>query len=294
MIQTGIELVDEAKADLFLSKNYKHNRPMTMSHARYFASKQANGEFLQGTNIRFVRENGEEYLVDGQHRCMAVKLSKIPATFSVTVVDGNAAREYALVDSVIKRRTSQDQLRALGTMADVELPTAVINRYIGALRIIESNFTIPYERASDMTLDQMGDMSEEFRDEMTRFLQITSDANYREVQNALKSTVLAVALVTLKYADPTASESFWKQVVLDDGLNIGDPRKRLHHEITQMTGNSRSIRRNTLLTTIACWNLYATGNSMPKRLFLPKTAPQIAETPYPLEDEPVQPELIAA
>lgn len=109
-MEFSVETVTPELAKDWLGKNL-HNRSMNKERAKQFAGAMSRGEWrANGETIKFAAKNGDQVLIDGQKRILAVLLSGM--TVEMPVVRGLSMDVQDTVDLGEPRRLSHSlQLR---------------------------------------------------------------------------------------------------------------------------------------------------------------------------------------
>lgn len=265
-----------------LGDNFQNNRKLRQPNVTRFADALSGGYFVAGSTIRFTINDGKLTLVDGQHRLSAIAQSdcdKVPLT--VVVSPGDAAKEYALIDTIQMARSSTDSLIALDGDAK-SYPRATLGAYAAAINIIARNFEAkPKHAVSRLETAKVFDTFKPEIAQCEKVLGSVAPMPGTTTRGIFKASVLSVVLVTAKYTTKEKWTEFWLPVRTDDGLRVGDPRKRLHMVLSQPTpGGTIGVRR-LINASIKLWNAYQEGRELQK-LYLDGEMEKIVGTPYPM------------
>lgn len=240
--------------------------------ARHLHEQMMAGRFI-GRTVLITAVNGEvEYLLDGQHRLMALARGGVPpAEFIVNRYRVEGRKEAAIIFG----KLDQGLKRRLGDVANAyELfdltgfkARGPINKVAAAYKMIETDFGYGLN-AGHAFLDL--DVTVGHVVEWAPYGHLFYDAIGRGGIRALitKAPVMGVALLTLK-AEPEQAADFWHQVNQNDGIGRHDPRARLHRWLyeSRMKGatptQGRVYTNSTFaLTAAKCWNSYLEGKSV--------------------------------
>jgi len=264
-----------------LGENFHNNRKLRQANVSRFAAAISGGYFVAGSPIRFTYDNDKLTLVDGQHRLSAIVQSGCTVPVTVIVSSNDAAKEYALVDTIQQTRSSADALIALDEDAK-EFGYTALTVYVSAVNVIARNFSPRFDPVSRLiTAKFFGEFKPQIAqcDEAFGAVGIMQGTTSRGV---FKSPPLAVALATAKHIERSKWEEFWVKVKTDDGLRLGDPRKRLHVYLSQPSNAGKTGQAQLLNATVKLWNAYMEGRELQK-LYLDGEMERIVGTPYPMQ-----------
>lgn len=239
------------------------------------------GRFVQGTPVFFcVLPDRTQYIVNGNHTLEAIAYSGKPQllTFIFLHVASfeEAAEIYSCFD-VHKARTFSDALKATGRTEKIPLAKQVS----AAVKLIMQDFKYnPRNVEANSSRLSNFDVVDEYEAAAIQLHDAMKTApgfNQRLVQ---RQAVLAVALECLRY-QPTRGVAFWGDLVKDDGLVEGDPRKTLLRWLVEhpATGKSTEI----YLMARACahaWNTWFKGGSITQIRIRPVGKMVIIGTPW--------------
>lgn len=275
-----IDMTPEA-ATRALGENFHNNRKLRRANVKRFTDALSGGYFVAGSTIRFTYDDGKLTLVDGQHRLSAIAQSgcdKVPLT--VVVSPGDAAKEYALIDTIQVPRSAADSLAALDANAKTYPVTSLV-AYTAAVNVIARNFRVRRDGISRLVTAKV---FAEYEDEIARCHEVFGAAKRMPGTPSLglfKQSALSVVLVTAKYVGREKWDDFWIPVWTDDGLRTGDLRKRLHTILSQPSAGGSKDSDYTLKATVKLWNAYQEGREI-KTLRLGGEVEKIVGTPYPM------------
>ncbi len=234
---------------------YDAQRPADIKTVRYYASEMRLARFKQYTQVELDELEGQKYLIDGQHRLLAVIESGIPQRFALLEVSVGTREEldyrYAQTDRG-KSRTITDQYRSLSLPSEFGLTETQTNALGSAVMFISGDF----QRLSNKGIS-LEDRLAQMRDYSiyaSYFYEVTAGA-IREIYPTLnRLSTLAVAIITYRYSAEQFGvakiDDFWQGVATDDGLQVGDPRKVAHRHLLRvgMVGGAVNSRYNERMT----------------------------------------------
>lgn len=237
---TRIIEVTPTVAQKWISEHkYEAQRPPDMGVVHYYASEMRLGRFKQFTQVELDELEGLKYLIDGQHRLLAVVESGIPQRFNLLEVPVKTREEldyrYAQTDRG-KARTVGDQYRSLSLPAEFGLTETQTNALGSAVMFIRGDF----QRSSNkgVSLEDKLALMREYSIFAGYFYEVTA-GSIREISPTLtRQSTLSVALITYRYSAEQFSvakvDNFWGGIATDDGLQVGDPRKVAHRHLLRV------------------------------------------------------------
>ena len=271
-------------AQKLIDLNFENNRNMRRQAVKRFSNMIERGEFVAGSPIRVNVQNGKVVLVDGQHRLTAVIDCGIPTAFTLVMASNDGvAEEYAKLDTNMTPRSLSDAIRALD---DGEVSSnAALATYAAACRLIAGNFNNVNLRTISKfeVYSLMREYAKEIGATHEWFGNLTPSARRAGDQGFgfYRSGVLAVAIVTARYANIAVAEDFWRKAWQDDMLRSADPRKRLAEYLrVPQEHASQQAQIKTASVAAKCWNSFVAGDDI-LLLRTPAVLPAIALTPYP-------------
>ncbi len=283
-----LEKVTPKKAREWLNHNvFERQRNMRPRHRDNLATEIQEDRFIQGTQIHFVRCEGDRFLVNGQHTLSATEKAGVPVTLSVLISDADTMEEVAALYSRHDNHLSRsilDAIKARDLHNQIGMSLKQAQRVAGAVRFIRSGF-----RRSDSNISREDVLSEirNWEEEGSAFFEAIKKSHLAH-SLITKAPILSVALVTIRHEE-TEALKFWKQVAKDDGLKRGDPRKALH-EFINMTrvrqgpfirGGNVVTQAYTARAVATAWNAFFSGKSLTRiHIHDPDREILIKGTPY--------------
>lgn len=234
---------------------YESQRPPDKKQVEYYASEMRLQRFKPLTQIEIDILEGRKYLIDGQHRLLAVASCGIPQRFAVLEVPAKSREEidyrYAQTDRG-KSRTVTDQYRALSLPLEFGLTETQTNALGSAVMFIRGNFQNSTNKG--VSFEEKLALMREYSVYAEYFYEVTAGA-IREIAPTLnRQSTLAVALITYRYSADKFGvakiDEFWQGVATDNGLQVGDSRKVAHRHLLRSgiiggAGTSRYAERVT-------------------------------------------------
>lgn len=267
---------------------YPKQRPLKPAVVARYRDAMREGTFGAKTSIQFARVEGEMYLIDGQHRLAALVQAETPIQFIVVT------HEFASLDALYlhfstidggSNRTNVDYLTVTGTLAKLGINGTDASRLSGAVRLIATGFDYKFTALNKLAVREQ---IEEYALEYTAYMESLKGAPNPIRKLAFRSPVIAVALVTYRYAEDRA-RNFWPQMWADDGLAAVDPRKKLLERlrstalITTGTGQGAQIIsiNRMVRETANAWNAWFEGRTLQTLKCNDENAPfHLSGTPY--------------
>lgn len=289
----GYQLVDPALAQLILTEcKYPRQRKLMDDRVEFLAEQLEKGNWeTTAITVLHCQENGHDYLVDGQHRLNAILIAGKPGTLCLIMEDKATMAE---VDAAYRRldghrpRTLQDRLRA-SDLSDVTFLNDWEIRQLGhAVAVLATGFgeNNPHDRRRNPVAredDLRIQLIREWADDARKFFDCLKGCNHAE-RNAFRNpTLIAVALVTIRYR-PQEATRFWTTIAQNDGLERDTPewvfRNRVFAE-----GQTGQQRTEWARKIAVCWNHYFKGNRSLKAVIVknPGANIELLGTPYSYE-----------
>jgi hypothetical protein len=242
--ETETLVIDPSTANtLIANSNFEVQRRLRKNHVRRILDRIQEGEWTSGIQpVAFVFATEEQtvYNVNGQHTLHAIAECEEGVRMDVRSFEGSdreyAGKIFSFFDRQ-QRRSSKDNIQAFGLDEESGLSQTKLGHISAAVKFIRGGFTKP-----DAPGLRMEDHVNDVRDWMLwgkDFYETTADVP-REVKDCLhRSPVLAVGLVTFRYAQ-TLAEKFWYQTAWIDRIAMNDPRHTLHDWLLRynLTGGS--------------------------------------------------------
>lgn len=266
-------------------------RPTKASHVAFLAECMRRGEFETGQLV-FRSWNGRRFLIDGQHRLLAVVATGIPQAMTTVecIVPSfeDVQTAYARLDrgSV---RSMQDVLGAFGLDEALDLTRTQIGWFAAAIVIVGNGFArrgggkggvVAYLRRSAETRERL---MRQFDGPARSYLAAIAASPHSISKRLSTAPVMGVGLVTFKHAAHRA-DIFWRLVARNDGLRAGEPAHALVNFLIDkpVIGLGEAYYSRAVA---AAWNAFWDEREL--RLIRPadETKPiKIAGTPYDGDD----------
>lgn len=221
-----------------------------------------------GFPITFVLfEDGTVWLVDGQHRLMAIYESGQTVQIKINVIEVTDERHaraiYSGFDKSDSTRSDSELLDGANIMERHGISRDTARSAFRAMVLLQNNM----EPARGVTIEGWNARSTEARmqslgewiNEIKAYETACKDAETWLKRKLYGAGCMAVALYTLRHQRIKAIE-FWSSVANDDGLSKGDPRKTLLDDFKNRSNNAGNIRQSVQQPSLA-WNAWWKGES---------------------------------
>lgn len=284
---------DDAKA-LIKSTNYDNQRAVRPAHVQKLANAMRNGTFGQKSTLHFAVLEGYAFLIDGQHRLVAIEHSGIAQCFTIVMHECSNEDEVRALYSKFNRdlrRTPQDVLRAYGLHTQFGKRNDLFRGFFGSTGMVTGGF-IPditrlslanreyYSLALQLQDDELrASIANSWIKEAVMFNDDIREGDYLNRSKLLRIGVFAVALVTYRFAGRVAQD-FWREIALDDGLRRGDPRKTLLLFLLNNKANKFPDHLIARYVAVAWNHAYKGHDSTLLRVLHPNRPIQIEGTPH--------------
>lgn len=274
----------EAEA-MLVSYKYEHQRKPSKPWVKYLAEEMRAGTFDQSTTVRVSRVNGTGYLIDGQHRLMAVIESGLPQRF--VIVENKESDPDRIADMYTRidqnrKRTTDERFRTLDLADRWGITPTQVNQLGAAVRLIHVGWSstvtsVPLHQDDHLKL--MDDYASAYAD----FLLVAMTSGGIKTRGILvalrRAATVSVGIITFRYSRDKYGDlvdKFWDGAINDDGVANSDPRKfaNRHMNETGMIGGTLVSNRSQIMTPrassrilAACFNDYVQGKyrkQMPK------------------------------
>lgn len=214
---------------------YNHQRAIRKHHVEALAEEMRYGRFVQGTQIRIASYGGRMMLVDGQHRLAAVELSGLSQTFTVLEVVAESEDEVAWMygyTDIGMRRTAGDLYSALGLAEELNLSKRDVDNLSAAIIFMTSGCMRNKSGVNAPHRDEIVTHMRFYAEYMREYVDLLQECERRMRNAATRAASLSIVLLSLRFSKPRAESrgdpsvvEFWRGVVFDDGIQIGDARK---------------------------------------------------------------------
>lgn len=247
-------------ADVLITWKYDGQRALDRAWVSSLAGAIERGE-LTRIDIELAVVNGHRYLVDGQHRLHALASQHPERVLTARVTETvcrdmqDVAKLFATIDRG-RIRTHAQMFTALGVPEQLGLTDRQARLLTYALTLIDSEFGEDENGALERTRSSLyrAKLAETWALEAVAFFDAISGASRGTRDYLTRAPVMAVALVTFRHQEPTATE-FWRQIALDDGLTKGQPEHTLLRWLRDTP--SRMHKSVTYARYVAmAWNAY--------------------------------------
>jgi hypothetical protein len=215
---------------------YERQRSLNQGYVRQYALAMRTGDFRVGTVVSFAVWQGKRYLINGQHTHHAIVLAGTPLLLGIEEIAVESYEEiaawYTKYDR-LNQRTLDQAYHAHNLSDQVKLNKSQTLQLGACLPLLAAGFD-PIPKTQGTLRMYVGSPEirmafiREWSEEAERFFEIIKGAPGGLCMNLRRAPVMATALVTLRYTG-TDAETFWRNVVWDDGLAATDPQKHLNY-----------------------------------------------------------------
>ena len=269
MKMTPIQAAEILQANMFPGQ-----RSLRKDHIRQLAITMKNGRFNAGSVIQFAHVDGDQYLIDGQHRLAACVQSGASQVFSVINHHCDDMEEAKKLYVAIDRgamRTTRDAIKAYGLDQVFGGLRAQVLQTLTSSAAVATGGCFIVRSGSRQRGSAYKDYSLLFRDQ--RILSTIVNAWLPEAklidqmfdhidikaQNMLRTpAAFVIMLYTYRY-EPDISDLFWRELAIDDGLKRGDARKTLREYLMDTRSYGR-VRKQSLMPMLrnvaSAWNSF--------------------------------------
>jgi len=252
--------------DMIEAADFQVQRKLRRNHVRAIKNRIQEGEWRSGIQpIAFCISKPEKrvYNVNGQHTLHAIAEAgnQIKMDLRSFMVDGRegAAKIFSFYDRQ-RKRSARDNIQAFGLDEESGLSQTKLGHISSAVKFIRGEFKRP--DAEGLKMEEHVHDVRKWMWYGKKYYETTADV-YREVKDCLhRSPVLAVGLVTFRYA-PKVAERFWYQVAWCDRIGRFDPRRTLQDWLLRynLAGGSETEGRQISKAKMArgverAWNHY--------------------------------------
>jgi len=230
------QVTPELAKEWLLKYNYERQRAIRSTHVAMLSVEIKNGRFREKTQISFCRIGEDYYITNGQHTLSAIVHSGISVVLSVIVTDvvnmKEVADNFARHDTHLTRQLS-DSLHAheldnyfdiTKTQLKLVAAAALYYSYLIGETKTQSTARLSNDQKLNMVM-QHGELATA----VVRMLEGSTNVSYL----TRKTTLACVMLIY--YYEPELAKSFFVDMVRDDGLQQGDPRKTLLELLKETT-----------------------------------------------------------
>jgi hypothetical protein len=251
--------VSPEQAQTWLQKNnYAKQRQIKEQWVDHLVVEMQNNRFIVGTTIHFAIFNRRDILINGQHSLSAIVKFGKPVILGIHKTHVNTEDEVDLLYSrhdFLLGRSITDAFSAVNLPDKTDLAIYQCKLTSAALNIIKGKFfkTKQFKPSRDELIKEVL----EWADEAQIYFSLIGGCSQNIFGKLLRSSTIAVALVTIRYARAKA-EQFWREVAQDDGLRRYDPRKIFHDFL--LSQDKPPLQ--TCFIAAHCWNAFVDGKEI--------------------------------
>lgn len=280
--------VDAILAEKMLTHLHPDQRKVNTRRVTRYALAMKNGGWSPlSESIVFGRvgDKGEYVLLNGQHRLLAVIESGVAIKFTVEYAtfdsDESMRHAYALLDGGLERN-EEARIKAVGVHDNIGVTASIARKGLAAIKLIAWDF----DHAASNNVDRAVWTSLYDEEKALLFFKNEIRGYYKAIQSARKTLlsslltrpVMAIGLVTFKYAQFDA-HNFWNAVAYPLELKRGAPEFALNEYLKDdyRVGTNADILPHCKRIA-AAWNAYAQGRTISSLRAVDGTNIQVACT----------------
>jgi len=262
---TNTVITPEMASDLLSKNNYMSQRNLNKSHVVMLRRAIESGDFHIGSVCVARDENGDEFLMNGQHQLNAVLLSGVP--IKATVIEAHCptradlSRLFAQFD-VGRNRSLTDIVTAEVGSASVKWHWRTGSLVAASLNILLDNKNQSrYEKAANVTRHiPVGNFVNQFMDESTKHI--------------WKAPVIA-AMIKTYWKDREVAKDFWNGVAYGEMLKSTDARMVLREYLISIKNQKSAAqsRKEIIAKCVTAWNAYRCGKKTSLKYFADRPIP---------------------
>ena len=272
--QESVIAPDDAKR--ILSHLFWNMRDVTANRLESYCRLMTDGYWVPGFTITLAVFEGREYLLDGQHRMLALINYGKPLRFNVKRYFCSTKQQVETVYQVTdqgKSRTKLDTMVSAGAGKNLEIGRQKLSRATSAVSTIYRKFGRVATRLegeawhfANNPLMQSHILEEGWGDAIRGYFESIQGA-YPEMSrrqgNLNRSITIAIGLLTFR-ADAAKAFKFWKGIGRFQSLEENDPRVTAARYLmsTDMKREGGIPRHHHAKAILSCWNAFAQNRSL--------------------------------
>lgn len=234
---------------------YDGQRPVRWYRVDLLASALNRGDFRPGT-ISFMQVGHEHFLIDGQHRLLALVRAQLPATFNILREVGRSmddvAAAYGRIDPIGGGRSLTDVYTAHGLVKKTGMTATQVSQTGRAMKLILTGFSQIQGNSNVRLADTTLRMFDDWYPTARLVFDIITGSRRSLHRSLAKADTLPLLLVIMRYCTAEA-RPFIEAVAGDDGLQKGTPEKVLVDLLGE--GNPKAFPPHVFVRYVAsCWN----------------------------------------
>lgn len=273
-----IQLTAKGAEKLLQYTHYEKQRGLKFSNLDMLYREMNDEAFVPFSMIILAHEDGQFFLIDGNHRLNALMNTGGTTGFWLQVIESDLSKDtlYSVLDSG-RERTNYDGLHALGTFDEFESKYRIST--VGAVKKIyagmESNAQL---KRSAVELDRL--MQPWLKLAREYFSLINKHPNAKHMRS---TKLVSVGMLTLRY-QPEKARCFWSGIAQDDGLAQDDPRKYIVKQFGEAQSPLKLLNsiyeHEAAMMLSRCWNAYYEGKTLKRFVYDKNAKVALLGTPY--------------
>jgi hypothetical protein len=270
IICEGVETITPERAKRILDAcKYPGQRRVNDSTVAVYAGMMRRDLWDLADPITFAELDGRFYLVNGQHRMMAIILYGEAVVFRIAVNHCKTMDEvralYWRFDTVMRRRTNTDIVRVSDVAGKHGVSSATATAVYTAAGIITNGFVIPSSGTTkDVVKQRVVDLRINACEPFwpaAKMLEECFKVCDKDLRRPLtRATTFAVALITMMH-QPEKAKAFWGGTATNDGLRRNDPR---HTFVRDLLSRDNSVGKHgqAMYAAAVAWNAFYTNKNL--------------------------------
>ncbi len=232
---------------------YEMQRDVQPHHVNQLAEAMERDQFVPATSIYVAHFQGNQFLLDGQHRLSAIVRCKKPQWFGVTEYFFESQESIAWAYGHLDRnmvRSFAALVKAMELDKKADITPANYKRLRAGIAFLVSGCRHNVSTSKPINDQDLIDYTLTYAPHMRSFVDLLKNAESRMRYAVLRSSSLAIVLLSLRFSapyaalrgDPSVTE-FWEGVIFDDGIQLGDPRKVANRHLVASVMNASTNHR---------------------------------------------------
>jgi len=276
--------ITPARAKKILSCTYWDMRDVRKKKLADYSALIEQGYWVSGMTISIAVIGKREYLIDGQHRLLALISNEKTMSFKITRYYCSTREQVDTIYQIIDQnavRSKLDTMMSAGSCKKLELSKQKLGKATSAVSMIYRQFGRAGNRLegeawqfSNNPLMEAIILSEKWGDAIRGYFESIQGAMTemtRREGNLNRSICIAIGLLTFR-ADPVKAYKFWKGVGKFHLLEEDDPRFTAGRYImaTNMNREGGIQRYKHARSILSCWNAYAENRKLTRIMVVEK------------------------
>jgi hypothetical protein len=254
--------------NIFQNLNHDRNRRFDARRADSIAYAMMEGDVDETETVVFCVWEEKTILVDGQHRMWSVTQLDEDWEFTVNYKKVDTFEEvcatYAGQDLGSSRSTSECA-RSMYLDDKIGVSKRVFNIGLSAAKLINVGFRSGKTNEMNRIIKcnrRTNETALDYKKELRMFDELQKKGVKDVKDKFMNAPTIAVALITLRH-QPNKATEFWGEMLKDDGLKQGDPRKALLVFVGEVKEKDVTLRGHERALHVAmAWNAFYSCRNM--------------------------------